>query len=289
VYAPDPLTFAYKTSNYSGNPVASPGTAVTGGTSNADGTAVALIGTALTHDVEMLEVSISAATATGQSTVDSSMILDLLIDRAGGTTWDTTNLLIEGLMAGCIPAQSTSAGTLAVRKWKFPLWIPAGSTIAGRARSTVASGNTTFEVLLNAFGGVNRPENYWCGQRVDAIGINRAASGGTSVSINASANTYNSFASFGSATARRYGCLLPSICTLNATASASQCQMQVGIGSVQVGPEFNYLSSSAELCTDIREDKNIYIDVPEATQLQYKIRASSASSVAQQMIIHGVA
>lgn len=289
MYAPDPLTFAYKTSSFSGNPTASPGTAVTGGNSNADGTPVALIGTALTHDVEMLEVSISCAASTLQTTIDTSMICDLLIDRAGGTSWDTTNLLIEGLFAGGFSLQTGTSGTLAVRKWKFPLWLPAGSTIAGRARSLVASGNTTFEVLLNAYGGINRPENYWCGQRVDAIGVNRAASGGASITPGASANTYPSFGSFGSATTRRYGCLLPSVAALGAASSAHMHQLQIGIGGVQVGPDFNYHTTSVEGATDLREDKNIYADVPEGTQLQARIRSSSASSVAQQMIIHGVA
>lgn len=288
MYAPDPLTFAYRTSSYAGNPAVSPGTAITGGNSNADGTAVALIGTALTHDCEMLEVVVSAATATAQTGVDTSMILDLLIDPAGGTAWDTTNLLIEGLMVGFLGIQSSTSGN-ATRKWRFPLWIPAGATIAGRARSTAAAGNTAFEALIIARGGINRPENYWCGQKVDAIGINRAASGGASVAVNASANTYSAFASLGSATGRRYGCLVPGISAIGTAVNGAQYQMQIGVGGVQVGPEFNYATTSAEVSTDLREDKNIYVNVPEATQLQCKIRSSGVSSANQQVIIHGVA
>lgn len=289
MYAPDPLTFAYCTTSFSGNPAVVPGTQVTGGNSNADGTAVALIGTALTHDMEMLEVSVGAATAVSQAGIDTSMILDLLIDRAGGTSWDTANLFVEGLMVGYLNTTASGGGTVVTRKWMFPVWLPAGTTIAGRARSTAASGNTTCDVILNAYGGISKPENYWCGQKVDAIGVNRAASGGTSVTINASANTYNSFASFGSAAARRYGCLIPSISGLSGVIASSNCQMQIGIGGVKVGPEFNYHTGSSEVSTDLREDKRIYVDVPEATQLQYKIRASTSSTAAQQMIIHGVA
>jgi hypothetical protein len=287
MYAPDPLQFAHRTQSFAGNPTAAPGVAITGGNSNADGTAVAIIGTALTHDVELLEVIILCSTATAQSAVDTSMILDLLVDKAGGTSWDTTNLFIEGLFAGYLGA---SAGTtFASRRWKFPVWLPAGTTIAGRARSTVASGNTAFLVQLIARGGVNRPEQWWCGQLVDAIGINRAASGGTTVAPSASANTYGSWTSIGSATARRYGALLPSSCIIGAAVTGPNRQFQIGNDSTQRGPTFSATETATESATDSLEDSLVYADIPEGTQLQARVRSGSASGSSDQFIIHGVA
>ncbi len=285
--APHPLTYAYLTESYAGNPTNSPGTSVVGGYSNADGTAVALIGTPLTHDVQLLDVIISAAVSNVTSTVDSSQIMDLLIDPAGGTAWDTTNVFIEGLLCGYLPAQVHSNGNVTARRWRFPIFIPAGATIAGRSRSIqAASGPVTVEVSLKAWGGPNRP--VWYGQKVDAIGINRASSGGTAISTNASPSTYNSFASFGSVTARRYGALLPYATPIGSQSSSASAQLQLGIGSVQISPTYNYGASSAETASPFNEDNLIYRDIPEGTQLQYRFRSTASTAQNQQMIIHGV-
>lgn len=289
MYSRHPPAFAYHTPSYTGNPQV-PGASVTMGFSNTPGTAVGLITTPLTHDVELLEIVINCnVTATALTATDTSAFIDILIDPAGGTAWDTTNILIEGLMAGFIGLQS-STGVNFGRHWSFPLWVPAGATIAARGQSMVASGSVQVEVEVNAFGGINNPSSYWCGTKVDAIGLNRATSKGVDITPNASANTYGAFASIGSPTTRRYGCLIPFVCASNGTAGGTRKQAEIGIGGAKIGKTFNYNVSTGEIQSDFMEvDKRIYMDVPEGTQLQARNRSNGVTGAPDQVIIHGVA
>ena len=136
----EPISFAYCSEFGIGNPsITAQGTVLTNaiGASNADGTAVQIGSGALTHDCELLEVIVTDCTgdATG---VDSSALLDILIDPAGGTSWDTTNRLIESLQVGFL-VTNTQSGTVTARKWRFPVFIPAGasSTIWMRSRGNI--------------------------------------------------------------------------------------------------------------------------------------------------------
>lgn len=288
LHAPHPLSFAYCTESYSGNPSLSPGTVVNLGASNADaGTVVALIGTPLTHDVELLEIIVTASSGAGTG-IDSSGLVDIVIDPAGGTTWDTTNRLIQSLMVGFMIAPAAT-GQAPARTWRFPLWIPAGATIGALGRTVIGTDQTA-NVMLHCYGGVNRPGLWWCGQKVDAVGETRASSAGTSITPNATANTYPSFASFGSATARRYGCIVPSICLSTATTSGAQKQLQLAIGGAQIGPTINMHGATTEVGGPVLGGHPlIWKDIPEGTQFQARLRSGASSSSADQVIIHGVA
>jgi hypothetical protein len=282
------VAFTYLTETSDGNPAASPGVTVNLGASNADhGTPVALIGTPLTHDVELLEIFITSCSGNAAAT-DSSALVDILIDPAGGTSWDTTNRLITSLMAGMMTVTASDAKAIA-RMWRFPLWIPAGATIGANGRSIIGSAQTA-TVMLRAYGGPSRPGQHWCGTKVDAIGEDRANSSGTSLTPNSTSNTYGSFASFGSATARRYQALIPSITAKGTTVSSVNRQTQIGIGGVQIGPSLNWHTTISEQGSPIiGGNPLIRVDVPEGTQLQARSRSSGSSSSADQMIIHGIA
>ncbi len=281
-----PNVWAYCTDSWSGNPATNPGTSVALGASNADGAVTALIGTALTHDVEMLDVMIISGMG-ATSTTDTSALLDIVIDPAGGTSWDTTNRLITSLMCGYMP--SASGGQLGVRRWQFPVHIGAGATVGGVGRNITGSAGTAL-VILRAYGGPSG--RWWSGQKVDAIGEVRASSGGTTVTPNATINTFASWGAgtnFGSATARRYKALIPSVCGVG-TVTNHNHQMQIGISDVQVGPIMDYYHTTSEQCSGIIGGSPlIWCDVPEGSQLDVRIRSSSASSNNQQVIIHGVA
>jgi hypothetical protein len=283
MFAPNPITFAYATESYSGNSAVAPGATVTMGFSNTPGTAVALIGTALTHDVELLEITVSVSTATALSGANTSAIIDILIDPAGGTSWDTTNILIEGLMVGHMDINGS--GFLGSRRWNFPLWVPAGATIAAIGQTSVASGAADVIVKATAYGGVSDPSKYWCGTKVDAIGLTKASSKGTSVTPGTDP-TWGSYTSIGSATTRRYGCLIPYANPNATTVSNVSMQMELGISSTKIGKTFNWNQSTTERSSDFIEDKRIFVDVPEGTQLQARMRGSTAT--VEQVIIHGV-
>ena len=287
----EPISFAYCSEFGIGNPsVSAQGTVLTNaiGASNADGTAVQIGSGALTHDCELLEVIVTDCTGDASGT-DSSALLDILIDPAGGTSWDTTNRLIQSLQTGYL-VTNTNSGTATARKWLFPLWIKSGASFAGIGRTVLGSAQSA-TVFLRCWGGVNRPSRWWCGQKVDAIGDTRASSTGTSVTPNASANTWGSWTSVGSATARRYGYLTASA-SMNATTTSSRSyQLQVGSDSTLIGGTYDYSCSSIEQTSPFIHGTGpeIFCDIPEGTQLQARCRASGASSLANSIILYGVA
>jgi hypothetical protein len=288
MYAPHPPTFAYCTQSYTGNPTGSPGAAVIMGFSNTPSTPVALISTPLDFEGQLVEIVISAATATGLTATDTSAIVDILIDTAGGINWDTTNIFIEGLFAGFLAAQASTNPLNCSRRWSFPVVVPAGATIAARGQSIVASGSVTVEVSATVYGGINQPGLWWCGTKVDAIGLTRASSKGATFNLSGSISTYTAWTSIGSATTRRYGCLVPSSCPASNNVGGGSMQHEFGISSVRLGRTFNSLYSSNEFASDFYEDKRIFADIPEGVQLQARARANVANSSSNQVMIHGV-
>lgn len=167
------------------------GTALTAGANNADGSAVQLL-SALSHDVELIGV---AATTFGTATTVPSALMDLLYDPAGGSSWAE---LIPDLMIGGtaqINMISTTMGNgMPVWYW-FPIWVPAGASIGAMARGAHSS-TVTGRVIIYALGGNRNPGSWWCGRRVNPVGINAAASQGTSHTPG-TGGSYSSWASLG--------------------------------------------------------------------------------------------
>jgi hypothetical protein len=157
------------------------GTVCTPGTEDSDGTAVDLFGAALAHDVEYLRLAISATVPAASI---NDILLTVLVDPAGGTTW---SVLIPFLIVGALGDVSTSGAAPAAPAghYDFPIWIPAGATIGVQARTahTVAQ---SLKVAAFAHGGNRNPASWWCGQRVTAIGITEAESTGTQHTADAS-------------------------------------------------------------------------------------------------------
>jgi hypothetical protein len=278
---PYPVEFAYATDSVSGsNPTATFGTSVTSGASNADGTAVALIGTALTHDVEWIEIFAHTNSGAG---VSSSTLLDILIDPAGGTSWAD---FILSLPAGFLSTLSVSV--MGGRWWAFPVWIPAGATIGAKARNETGS-TRAVTVGIWTRGGVRQPGHWWCGQRVDAYGDDRATSKGTVVTPDAATNTYGAWTSIGAVTTRRYGAVSVSCQGGDDTMASIARQCQFGVGSTQVGPTWSYASGISETVNPLSPTPLVFRSILEGSQLQMRDRAAGATQEGNQFILHGVA
>lgn len=98
------------------------------------------------------------------SATTRNMLVDIGIDPLGGTNYTT---VIPDLLGGHA-APITVGGIY----YYFPLYIPAGSSVAARALGTA----TAFNVALTLFGKPRRPDSVMVGQKVFAFG----AAGGTS-------------------------------------------------------------------------------------------------------------
>lgn len=159
------------TVNFTGTPSQNPGTVLTAGaTANTDGASVSLI-SALAHDCEFLVIGVITSAVTS---VNSGSLLDILIDPAGGTSWNTDPLINDLLVGYCQPLGGFNNSP---SKWYFfPIWIKSGTSIGARVRSANASNSV--RVVVWAQGGNSHPANWWCGQSVTEIGITAGSSRG---------------------------------------------------------------------------------------------------------------
>lgn len=172
--------WAFNTNNLATTPSSQPGTFLTAGGNNTDGQVQTLL-PALAHDVEFLRIYYGGFTA---NSADGSTLLDILFDPAGGTNW---NSLIDDLLVGYSGGVSSSGSSPAgpCHYYDFPVWIPAGASVGGRARNATGGTMTGF-VALFARGGNANPASWWCGQRVKSWGVNPSTSHGTPVMPGAS-------------------------------------------------------------------------------------------------------
>lgn len=148
------------------------GAVVAAGTSNADGADTAIM-SALTHDCEYLQI---IPTGLGNASQATAALMDLLVDPAGGTSWST---LITDLMVGASALSNfNSSNVVGVTfAYHFPLWIPAGASLGARIRRQSANAADA-RIMVRAAGGNRNPASWWCGQKVESIGINASTSNG---------------------------------------------------------------------------------------------------------------
>jgi hypothetical protein len=274
-----PWGWAYGVNNLTGTPAAGNyGAAVTAGANNADGTAVSLL-SATTGDIHYLIVGVAGFNATG---VASNVLVDILQDPAGGTAWAP---LIDDLLAGYLTTMDAGVG---FSLWyHFPLWVKSGTSFAAWARTSHTS-TIAGRVAIKAFGEPSRPDAWWCGQKVETLGVTAASSIGTSVTPGDS-GTYGSWTTIGTSTAR-YGAVQMGVQGPDASATALGYYWQLGYGSAQMPAAPTWESSTSTNEGGKREFQHwLPCDVPDGTAWQARGTASGASAEVQQVAVYGVA
>ena len=264
--------------NFTGTPSNTPGTAVTAGASNADGSTGTLL-TAVPFDVEMMMFGFLNYNTTGTNT---ATLIDILVDPAGGTTWDTTNPLINDLLAG---QSATVTGLVGIPMWyHFPLWYKSGASFGARARN--ASGSTVAgRVVMIAKGGNGNPGSYWCGQSVESIGITAASSTGTAHTPGNS-GSFSSWANIGSTQVGNGGAVQFGVHSAQSTLTAIQYYFQFGIASTQIGPTIHRICTTAEQGSNSQTGP-IWYASPNGTQWMARATASG-TAVAHAVAIYVV-
>jgi hypothetical protein len=277
-------------SSYQGNPASNLGTTITAGASNADGSWAQFTfvegvpsgsAAALRHDVHFIEMWMSGG---GATTVDTSTTLELGIDAAGGTSYTS---VIEGIQCGFLGTNSLALGSQSFRNAYFPLWIPAGATVAMRGRNVTGSTKSII-IGINMYGDPRHSERWWCGQKCDTFGYVAASSGGTAVAPNASANTLGSWTNIGSTTSYRYDAV--SITHQGATGGDVMASIAYGVefgcDSSQISNRIYFGTLSTELCNQFLTPALLYRNIPVGAQMQLRTIASNASAVSPQFAIH---
>lgn len=235
-FAPD---FAFCSHNMGSTPVGQSinfASAVTAGASNADGSTGAIL-SALTHDVEYLIIGLSGFGAAGG--INPSTLLDIMHDPAGGTSWAADPLIPDLLVGGTLPVNLASATQgMGTPLWYFfPLWIPSGTSLGGRAQ-TAHSATVTGRVVIFAYGGNRNAASWWCGRTVTAFGIDAVNSRGQD-HLPGSSGSFSTWANLGSALpldggAYQWAAQGENDATWSNT--PSPYFLQFGVNSVQIGP-----------------------------------------------------
>lgn len=243
---------------------AAPGTAFTYGAANADGTEVQVLDN-LAHDVNYLVIGISGSQVSGE---DSSALVDLLIDRSGGTTWVS---FIDDLIAGFHPPL---INTVSIANWyHFPVRVPAGAALAVRGRRNGASTGQGHMVIY----AYQWPDIPWSGEAVESLGINAATSKGTAHTPGAS-GSFSAFATIGTST-RRYGALQLGINGSDDVMIARGWNWEIGVGGARLpgSPRLYAATTTTEIMTRCGFVQPIWCDIAAGTAIQVRACSSGTS------------
>lgn len=130
-----------------------------------------LDGALVTQDIYGIEINFNSNSRSGGV---GNTIVDIGIDESAGTTYQV-------VIANLLATHASPYNVNAQGYWYyFPLFIPAGSSIAARAsvdNATVGS----FSSFITLYGKPRYPENIRFGRRVESIGVVTATSEGTVV------------------------------------------------------------------------------------------------------------
>ena len=241
----------------------------TAASANVDGTAVTVL-SALARDACYLVLSFAQTSGIG---VPPQVMADILIDPAGGTSWSS---LIDDLLVGSAGNLNSSGGTGANLYFHFPLWIPAGASIgvqARRAHTTALTG----QIQAWVYGEPKRPDQWWCGQKVESLGINAASSSGTG-HVPAAVGAFSTWATIGTST-KRYGALQFSVGGTDSNSLNGVTYWQMGVGGEQIPgtPTVLTATTTAETMSRSGCHQPIWCDLPSGTAIQTRAQGSSAS------------
>lgn len=261
------------------------GVAVTAAANNIKGAVVTAL-SALTHDVEYLRIGLHGFSV---SSANSSTLVDIMIDYAGGTSWETVPL-IPDLLGGFTPIAYTDYASAAsgIASWyDFPLFVPAGASLGARAQTARTSDITTGRVVVQARGGNRNPGSWWCGQRVTAIGINTGTSVGTLITmpLQPSFSAWGNVGSALTADTRAIQVMLQGVG--GDSQSNSTTYMQIGVSDTQIGPNFVKGFSSTENGAMLPIGP-LFLDFPSGTQFQARGSKTYSSAGPTDVAIYAV-
>ena len=243
------------------------GTTITAsGTTHTKGSVTQVL-SALPHDVEYIIIGFSNGNT---SAAEVNILVDLVIDPAGGTSWDTTNPLIPNLLAGFSP--TVAATTTPTRWYHFPVRIPKGASVGMRSQSNVASRTVIGHIIV--YGQNRHPGSWWSGQRVVDLGTSTATSAGTN-HTGGNSSAFGSWTNFGSTLGQDCGALQLGIQGEDASTISSGYEFQVGVGSNALFAKW-FQTTTAEVGLTAFDSPHFFA-LPAGTQLQVRARADGTA------------
>lgn len=274
-----PWYFADESNNYTGTPSTPYGTTITLGANNADGSAVEILA-ALTHDVHWLVINFITNQSTGGT--HASQMLHILADPAGGASWAE---IISGLLVSA--NKSASGDSRAITGYAFPVYIKAGTSLGAYGR-TSHTATKEIRVSISVMGNPSRPDQWWCGSKVESVGTTPVSARGTTVTPGTGA--YGSWTSIGSTTSYNYGYIQPGYGgEASASMGAQSNLLQIGYGDTKLpGSPTWYLGGvNYEVGSVDRHSMPVWCDIPAGTQMQARAWRSIATDTLE-ISLYGV-
>lgn len=258
-------------------PAAGWGAVVTPGTAGAKG-AWASVFTAAQVSTEIFGLLIFINNCSTSATT-RNVLLDVGIDPAGGTNY---SVIIPDLIGG--HAAPTTVGGI---YYYFPIYIPAGSSVAVRATGTVA---TTFNVALRCYGKPRRPDSVICGTKVTAFGATLATATGTTVTAGTTAE--GAWTQLGSATTHPIFWWQCGMTCVDTTMTANAHTMDVAVGDAAnkdiVLADALAIFTAAEQSTMLPAVIQAYDRTPVGQLVYGRIQCSGTADSALSMMAYGL-
>lgn len=272
--------FEWSVSNQS-TPAQDPGTSIAPA-QNSMGTPVQLL-SALAEEVWWVEVCISSNFGAGAAARDT--LVDIMADPAGGSSY---SVIIPYLLGG-------NAGNLLFGGiwYAFPLYIPAGATVAAQASVNNATVGTA-RVWITCYGKPSRPENCRRGSYVRSFGQVTASSRGTSITPGASGAEGSSWVQLGSNTADpELWWWQTGIGVNDSTMAARVLFLDVGAGDgsnkeLIIENEYVITDGTERINKPLRSPSRYYHSIPSGVGIYGRASNSGTNDAAYSMMAWGV-
>jgi hypothetical protein len=197
-----------------------------------------------------------------------------MVDPSGGTSYAS---LADDLVCG-FSATPNNLGITLAQFYAFPLCIKAGSSLGIQARNASASSLSAGRCAVWLYGRPSRPDSWWCGTKVESLGVVPATSKGANHTPGNGA--WSAFGTIGTST-YRYRAVQFGFNGTDSVALAINTHWEIGHGSTRLpgAPRFHTSMSTSETATRHGFGVPIFCDVAASTTWQCRGWGSGAGEV----------
>lgn len=219
---------------------------------------------------------------TATSATDTSCILDIGVDAAGGTSYTA---LVSNLLCGYADDWNAGVGRGGARRYFVPVKITSGSAVAIRGR-TVEGSNQDGSIKVQLLGGATGTP--YGGASVETLGVTESTSKGTSVTPGA-ATTWGSWTNIGSTLSANAQAFVVGVQPAGATV-VNRCayQLQIGVSSSAISQTFTLQGTTEECVDGPFPVMPAYYYVASGSQMQVRMRGTSGSTQAFDVALYAV-
>lgn len=204
---------------------------------------------------------------TALSATDTSAVLDVGIDTAGGSSYTAK---LSDFLCGFADDPNANSGTGGMQQLMIPVKIPSGSTVAIRgqtARASAQAASVRVQVAMATSGPL--PGTLNC----TTYGV----SGTTGTSVTPGAGSWGSWTNIGSTLAANTQMVAIACQPNGATVSRDAYRLEIGVSSAAIFGEYIFKTSTTESCHGAWPHEPAPYYLAAGTQLQVRARSIGSS------------